>query len=128
MDALRLTAGVSILRADDDAGMVDALTMEANEVASIDRQHGALGLGCIGQHRFVRNALASVAGFGAGQHVMTQSAQFAHDGVGEILVGVETGYQPRIDSQAALVATPTGLQPVSPGRCRVSTGGGAVTR
>lgn len=64
MDALGLTNGVAVLRTGDDAGMADALAVQANGIAPVDRQHGTLGLDGICQHRFVSDTLASIAGFG----------------------------------------------------------------
>lgn len=36
-------------------------------------EHGPLNLGGIRQHRFVRDALAGIARFGNGQHIVTET-------------------------------------------------------
>src|ERR1700694_4350036 len=81
---------VRIKRTDDDAGVVGAIVVEANEVLPIEREQNSIFRGGEREHLVIWDGPAGVSRVDDGQDVIAQSAYFLDDREREGLVGVES--------------------------------------
>ena len=88
MDASCLSEHVSVLRTYDDSGVFRYLFMKADEVASIDCQHGAVIFGGVSKNQVIRDALPGIAGLGDREYVVAEFTQTEHDLQWKILISV----------------------------------------
>lgn len=90
VDSRRLADEVRIKCADDDAGVVGAFVVEANEVLAIEREQDPSFRAGERENLVVRHGLAGFPRIHNGQGLVAQPTQFQYDRQREILVGVES--------------------------------------
>jgi hypothetical protein len=89
MNPRGLTEKVRIEGADNDSQMIRLLSMEADKMLAIERQHGTSAADCECQNLLVLDRLLRISGFEYSQHIVAQSPQFFDDGQGKVFVRVQ---------------------------------------
>jgi hypothetical protein len=79
---------IGIVSTSNDAGMIRIFAMQANEIATVERQYSAALSGCKGQNFGVWNALIGSTGGLNGEDVMAEFLKTAGGAVGKLFVGV----------------------------------------
>src|SRR5262249_6191865 len=93
VNPFRLSREIRIKGASNDARVLIALAVEANEVPSIQGEHGAIFSAGKLQHFIVGHGLLGFDGLVRGQHVVAKPTQTLDDGQREVFVGIEPRHQ-----------------------------------
>ena len=72
MNAFCLPTCVRVLRADNDAGVIWHLSVQLNEIPTIQSYHGSLVLRCELQDLNIWNPLPCIASFRNREHIVTE--------------------------------------------------------
>jgi hypothetical protein len=70
MDELRLSSGVRVGRADDDAAVGLVFRMQANKVATVERHDGTPLSRCVCKNFAIRNRTSGFTGFLGGRDIV----------------------------------------------------------
>ena len=93
MDPTGQFGEIRVETANNDAGVIRGILMQANEVLAIERDQGAAGIAREPQHGLIGDGLPCIASILDCQDVVAQSPKFFGDRDREDLVRVQTGHR-----------------------------------